>query len=372
MGGVRNPGSDFESRGGLCGAWAMPSRLTGSPARRCARPDVSARSGEPLRSEAGVFADPTPKSGLGGLPGRREAAFPAPRAGRWTSDDQIDSLLRVADRRPDVGFMVRVLALCTLPRTDPGTLTHYVRRNGRYALVVIAGGPEPRLPFGVLPRLLLAWICTEVVRTRSRRLVLGRSLAEFMRRLGVQSSDSGGRYGIRTRLREQMRRLFRASIELTQDLPDGVETVADRITTDMRLWWSPRRVDEPVSWDSTIVLGHDLFNEILAAPVPIDLHVLRELRRSSLGLDLYLWLTYRLFRLDRPLRLTWRQVYRQFARCPEPQLRQSVKDFRKDALRELGKIRVAWPQLRFSTPKGFLVLRPSPPRVSPALSTEGL
>ena len=56
---------------------------------------------------------------------------PAPRAGHWTRDDQIDSLIRVADRQPDVGFMVRLLALCTLPRTDPGTLTHYVRRNGR-------------------------------------------------------------------------------------------------------------------------------------------------------------------------------------------------------------------------------------------------
>ena len=204
----------------------------------------------------------------------------------------------------------------------------------------------------------------------SRRLVLGRSLAEFMRRLGVQSSDSAGRYGIRTRLREQMTRLFRASIELTEDLPDGVHTVADRVTTDMRLWWNPRRLDEPVRWDSTIVLGHDLFDEILAAPVPIDLHVLRELKRSSLGLDLYLWLTYRLFRLERPLRLTWRQVYRQFALRPEPVLRQSVKDFRRDVLRELGKIRIAWPQLSYSTPKGYLVLRPSPPRVAPEISTE--
>ena len=350
----------------------MTSRLTAPSARRSVRPAGSARTGETPPAASGVLADPPPEPNPHGPAARRDAALLAPRAGRWTRDDQIDSLIRVADSRPDVGFMVRLLALCTLPRTDPGTLTHYVRRNGRYALVVIAGGPEPRLPFGVLPRLLLAWICTEVVRTRSRRLVLGRSLAEFMRRLGVQSSDSAGRYGIRTRLREQMTRLFRASIELTQDLPEGVHTVADRVTTDMRLWWSPRRFDEPVSWDSTIVLGHDLFNEILAAPVPIDLHVLRELRRSSLGLDLYLWLTYRLFRLDRPLRLTWRQVYRQFARRPEPQLRQSVKDFRKDALRELGKIRVAWPQLRYSTPKGFLVLRPSPPRVSPALSTEGL
>ena len=36
----------------------------------------------------------------------------------------------------------------------------------------------------------------------------------------------------------------------------------------MRLWWNPQRLDEPVWWDSTIVRGHDLFDEILAAPVP--------------------------------------------------------------------------------------------------------
>ena len=350
----------------------MPSRLTAPTPRRSVRPGVSARPGGTWTRLSDVLADVPPPPGPGGAPARGEAALPAPRPGRRTRDDQIDSLIRVADSRPDVGFMVRLLALCTLPRTDPGALTHYVRRNGRYALVVIAGGPEPRLPFGVLPRLVLAWICTEAVRTRSRRLVLGRSLAEFMRRLGVRSSDSAGRYGIRTRLREQMTRLFRASIELTEDLPDGVHTVADRITTDMRLWWNPRRVDEPVSWDSAIVLGHDLFNEILAAPVPIDLRVVRELKRSSLGLDLYLWLTYRLFRLDRPLRLTWRQVYRQFALRPELERRQSVKDFRKDALRELVKIGIAWPQLSYSTPKGCLVLRPSPPRVSPAISTKAL
>ncbi|MCY3843141.1 MAG: replication protein RepA, partial [Acidobacteria bacterium] len=279
----------------------MPPRLTAPPPPRSVRGAAPARPGQTWSRLSDVLATPLPGLDPGSPPAPPGAARPAPRAGHWTRDDQIDGLIRVADREPEVGFMVRLLALCTLPRTDPGTLTHYVRRNGRYALVVIAGGPEPRLPFGVLPRLLLAWICTEAVRTRSRRLVLGRSVAEFMRRLGVQSSDSAGRYGIRTRLREQMTRLFRASIELTQDLPDGVHTVADRVTTDMRLWWKPRRSDEAVRWDSAIVLGHDFFNEILAAPVPIDMQVLRELTRSSLGLDLYLWLTYRLFRLDRPL-----------------------------------------------------------------------
>ena len=63
---------------------------------------------------------------------------PGPRAGRWTRDEQIGSLIRVADSRPDLGFMVRLLALCTLPRTDPGTRTHYVRRNGRLRAIRIA------------------------------------------------------------------------------------------------------------------------------------------------------------------------------------------------------------------------------------------
>ena len=51
---------------------------------------------------------------------------------------------------------------------------------------------------------------TEVVRTRSREIVLGKSLSVFMRTLGVDSSD-GKAY---TRLLNQMRRLFNAHVRL--------------------------------------------------------------------------------------------------------------------------------------------------------------
>ena len=69
-------------------------------------------------------------------------------------------------------------------------------------------------------------------------------------------------------------------------------------------------------WDSTIQLGEQFFNEIIAHPVPIDLHVLKAVKRSPLGLDLYLWLTYRTFTLKAPLRLSWKQLYRQFGAGP--------------------------------------------------------
>ena len=82
--------------------------------------------------------------------------------------DQVDQLVGPSEAAdPDKGFMARLMVLCSLPR------------------------------------LLLAWVSTEVVRTQSRELILGSSLAEFMRKLGI-SSDSGGSRGERTRLRNQM------------------------------------------------------------------------------------------------------------------------------------------------------------------------
>ena len=132
-GGEWFPGSDFDSRGGQCGAWAMPSRLTAPSARRSVRPAVSARPGETPPRPSGVLAAPLPESGPGGPPARPEAAPPAPRAGHWTRDEQIGSLIRVADRQPDVGFMVRLLALCTLPRRRRrvrGRLRRKARRYG--------------------------------------------------------------------------------------------------------------------------------------------------------------------------------------------------------------------------------------------------
>ena len=116
----------------------------------------------------------------------------------FTQADQVDQLVTASETTPDLGFMARMMALCSLPRTSPGNRTRYVRRNGPYTLVMNAGGLS-KLPFGNFSRLLLAWVCTEAVRTQSRELVLGRSLAKFMKTLGVYSC--GGRE--QTRFRNQ-------------------------------------------------------------------------------------------------------------------------------------------------------------------------
>ena len=101
--------------------------------------------------------------------------------------------------------------------------------------------------------------------------------------------------------------------------------------------------------------------------MPLDMNTLTALKRSSLGLDLYLWLVYRTFTLRAPLHLTWRQVYRQFGTdSSKASDKQTVKFFRRRVLRELKKIKIAWPGLNYATAPGVLILYPSTPVIAPS------
>ena len=283
----------------------------------------------------------------------------------FTLSDQVNQLATASEADPDRGFMTRLLALCSLPRSNPGQRKEYKRTNGPYTLYMIAGGGNT-LPFGNLPRLILAWLCTEAVRTQSRVLVLGASLSKFMRTLGINST-SGGVRGEQTRLRNQMRRLFGCTVQLTYKDEHGEAAVNSLIARRTEFWWNARKPDEPMLWESKIELGEDLFYEIINHPVPLDMNTLTALKRSALGLDLYLWLVYRTFALRAPLRLTWRQVYRQFGVDPSRASdKRTVDNFRTKCLRELKKIKLAWPELNYATARGVLILHPSTPTIAPS------
>ena len=297
------------------------------------------------------------------LPGGRGLSPATPQARHhFTTLHQVNQLVEASEADADMGFMARLLALCSLPRTNPKQRNQYVRRNGPYALYITAGAGN-RLPFGNLPRLLMAWVCSEAVRTQRRELVLGRSLYEFMHKLGMEDR-SGGRHGERARLKNQMTRLFRCSVQIIYTDGEHEVTVSSFLADRTEYWWNTKRPTAPVLWDSTIELGEKFFQEIIAHPIPLDLNTLRAMKRSSLGLDLYFWLVYRTFTLKAPLTLSWRQLYRQFG--ANPSAGTSTNGFRASFLRELKKIKRAWPDLGYRTVTGGLVIEPSPPRIPPS------
>ena len=186
-----------------------------------------------------------------------------------------------------------------------------------------------------------------------------------MRSLGI-NSDSGGARGEQTRLRNQMNRLFGCTVSLIYEDESGFARVTSPVADKHEFWWNERKPGERVLWDSKIRLGEAFFNEIINHPVPLDTNILTALKRSSLGLDLYLWLVYRTFTLRAPQRLTWRQVYRQFGAHPaKASNNNTVQAFRYKILRELKKIKLAWPDVNYSTAPGLLIVHPSIPAIAP-------
>ena len=310
---------------------------------------------------------------FGGLDGMVEALRDASPQARdhYRLVDQVDALVRASETDPETGFMARWLMLCSLPRSNPGQRKEYVRRNGPFTLYMTAGGGS-KLPYGNLPRLLAAWVCTEAVRTQSRDLVLGHSLSGFMRKLDIEA-QSGGRGGVRTRLRNQMQRFFSAQVRVVYQDEHGERFISSAIADRGEFWWNPKRPEDPVLWESKIRLGEEFFQEILRHPVPLDMNTLKALKRSPLGLDLYVWMVYRTFNLDGPLRLSWPTLYRQFGVDPaKAGDNRTVDNFRTDCLRELKKIKAAWTGLQYRIERGrrgektgALVLLPSTPQISP-------
>jgi hypothetical protein len=161
-----------------------------------------------------------------------------------------------------LGYMARALVQASMPHSRPEGLV-FERTNGAFSLVMM-GHPHAGLPYGTVPRLLLAWLTTEAVRTRERELVLGDTLSRFMAQLDL--IPTGGRWGTITRLRDQMRRLFASTVSCTYDAPGtwALETVtiADRA----RLWWDPKQPAQAALWASSVTLSDRFFHEVTDAP----------------------------------------------------------------------------------------------------------
>ena len=137
----------------------------------------------------------------------------------------------------EIGYTAHLMIQACLPHSDPKTY-HYVRTNGKTRLSLV-DVHKIGLPFGVIPRLLLAYVTTEATLTKSPTIELGDSLTGFLGVLGMD--PTGGQWGTITRVRKQADRLFNCVIGIRHDnLNDSrVSSHNMLIATDIDLWWKP-------------------------------------------------------------------------------------------------------------------------------------
>lgn len=275
-----------------------------------------------------------------------------------------------------LGYMARALVLATMPYKDP-KLDVFSRQNGDFKLRIIAGY-EGGIPFGIYPRLLMSWVTTEVVRTKSSELELGDSLADFLREVLDIKSKSGGTRGSGTRVTEQMRRLFGSSITATYTGTQGVGKdgqpkprfsirnvqIADAYdeetgNIDDELW-NPQVGDEAGSWRSQLKLNQTFFRECLESPVPIDVRAYKALRGSPMAMDLYVWLTYRMSYATKRTSIRWEALMTQFGTGYGGGIltSQAVRDFKKAFLTNMQMVLGVYPSLRIEIDEKGVILTP--------------
>lgn len=268
-----------------------------------------------------------------------------------------------APRDQDKAFLARQLVQTTLPHADPGNVPVWSRTNGNITLLIQQGfkanGEGIGHPYGTIPRLLMYWMTTEAVRTKSPRLVLGDSLAAFMEDLGLDPRGGGARSD-RARLEQQMRRLFAARISfegsiVAEDM--GAEVVEYMpIARRTVFWWNQKDPGQKTLWESYVELDSEFFRAITANPVPVDLRALRAIKRSPLALDLYSLLTYQAFRSSRsgrPVFMTWRQMQTALGTSYADHT-----DLKKAIKLALNKIAVVYPGLAIGNRDGGIEVLP--------------
>jgi hypothetical protein len=301
----------------------------------------------------------------------------------------LDAAVEIALDRPteqDAAYIARELVQCTLPHKNPGDVPLWKRTNGNLTLGIQPGmnirtGESYGYPFGTVPRLLLFWITTEAVKTKSRRLELGNSLAGFMHELGLSPANGTGKRSDARRLRDQMQRLFQARISFQRDLTRAVKVKGGNIEQQHgqawlnmdvaprgELWWDDKDPEQPTLWGSWVQLGEDFYRAITAAPVPVDVRALKALKRSPLALDLYAWLSHESYRAHKSGKsrfVAWSCLMEQLgAEYSDP------KDFGKYARAAMRKVQAVYPALKLGglragvhiEPESFPAIQPKPPQ----------
>lgn len=253
-----------------------------------------------------------------------------------------------------LGYMCRALVQATLPhRATEGN--EFSRTNGAFTLSIMAPS-KIGLPYGSVPRLLLAWVTTTAVQTKSRDLMLGHALSEFMRELGLH--PTGGQKGDITRLRNQMRRLFSSfiSCSYTDETLDVGHNIT--ITDSHRLWWDPKQPEQIGLFESSVTLSQRFFEEIIRNPVPVDLRAIKVLKNSPMALDIYTWLTYRMFTLKRQTVIPWPALEMQFGADYA-----HTRNFKIAFLKQLKKVHEIYRDVKVTDGEKGLILTPSPTHI---------
>jgi Plasmid encoded RepA protein len=219
----------------------------------------------------------------------------------------------MADQEPGIGFAFNGWAQAALPHRRLPDSASWQIQSGDVTLMVQPGQrrlPSGKLefvgvPYGSRARLIILYLQTEALRTRSREVALGPSLRAWMTQLGI---PLGGK-SIKD-VRDQTERILRCRLtfEVNQQ---GCYGIIHQHIVDAAMFDSEDE-RQGIPMVDQVVLCESFFTRLMRSPVRIEKAAIRAINNNSMAIDIYCWLAHYLPQLVHDHILPWSRLQVQF------------------------------------------------------------
>lgn len=187
------------------------------------------------------------------------------------------------------------------------------------------------MPSGTRPRLIFAYIASQLVASGRREIDLGRSLSEFSRFLGI---DRCGKSMAETRLH-----LMSVA---------GLNIDGALVCPDFEEWADAKTPAGKAIWPSVLIVSKEFQQIVVGSAVALRPEVLQKLQSSSLAMDLYTWVAER---FESKSEMSWSRFRNKIGADYK-----DAKSFKRVCLPSIGRLQTSWPECPLRVVRGGVVI----------------
>jgi len=219
----------------------------------------------------------------------------------------------MADEGRRIGISYTGFCLTSLPHKRLPDDQTWEKKGHRVTLWVEPGRLKLKgkpitygVPYGARARMILFYLQTEAVRTSSREVELGRSMRDWMERMGLSVGGETARG-----LKEQASRISACTLKFfwEDEVQEGWARGAI-VTSGLR--FKIPEDNQGSLWEDRVVLDEMFWKALRDHPVPLLETAIRQLRDRSMSLDIYVWLAWRCHQLGKATAISWPSIHDQF------------------------------------------------------------
>lgn len=266
----------------------------------------------------------------------------------------------LADDSRKIGISYTGFCLTSLPHKKLPDDQTWEKKGHKVTLWIEPGRMQVKgkpvnygVPYGARARMILLYLQTEAVRTGSREIALGRSMRDWMERMGLSVGGETARG-----LREQAARISACTLKFFWE-NENQEGWSRGGIVSSGLSFKSRENGQDSLWEDRVVLDETFWHALRDHPVPLLEAAIRQLRDRSMSLDIYVWLAWRCHQLGRPTPISWPAIHAQFGGGFK-----ALKHFKPSFIEALSAAAAAYPEAHIDVGEAGIVLYPAKPPIA--------